>query len=527
MVASSTHWRLLLGVIIALMATAFLAPLAVRAPSLQENRVLAQRPTLPTKPGEIPGFVKATDAYIADQFPARPHLIALLNRARLFVGVSGSSRVLVGKDGWLFYNDDTLLGATRDDPPLSREDIRIWLNHAAGRTEALRARGVPYLVVAPPMKESVYPEHAPHWYPGMDPARPALLLPQLARRTGAGEVLYLQAPLLEAKRRGLKVFSRHDTHWTGYGAYAGYAALMRRLHAMGVTEAPLPLSAFKYMGPHTKNTARDLALMLGVVDLVTIDYPHVDNPTGRARAKVRYLSALHYWTGPQVIDTGQAGKPVLLMTRDSFSNELLPFLLPHFSRLVLAHNQDGTWREDLIDQYKPDVVILEVLEAGLSASFKDGPAPAPATAARIEQVVKPLAPHAPTAASNPQVAKMLAAAKPVATCNVEIVTSTPAEHGRDLVTVAGWFALPKAWRAARRGWVRIRGGGHDYVTPLSVAFARPDVATFFKNPRAETSGFAEAFFVPALEKGAYGVTLYRRTMTGWSSCSIGPPLVRP
>jgi len=84
--------------------------------------------------------------------------------------------------------------------------------------------------------------------------------------------------------------------------------------------------------------------------------------------------------GARVIDTGQAGKPVLLMTVDSFSTALLPFLYSHFSRLVIAHNQEGTWREDLIERFKPDLVVLEVIESGLPASL--APAPPASVAAR-------------------------------------------------------------------------------------------------------------------------------------------------
>ena len=523
MVASSTHWRLLIGVIIALMAAAFLVPRVVRQPYLEENRILAPRPALPTRPAEIRGFVKATDAYVADHFPPRPHLIALLNRVRLYAGASGSPRVLVGREGWLFYNDDSLLGATRGDPPLRREEIRDWLQHAAGRTEALRARGIPYLVMTPPMKETVYPDYAPHWYSGLDAARPAPLLARLARRAGAGEVLYLQAPLVAARRQGQKTFSRHDTHWTGYGAYAGYAALMGRLHAMGVAEPPLPLSAFKNTGPDVGDREGDLAVMLGVADLVDIEREHVDNPEGRARAKVRYLSAKHHWSGPQVIETGQAGKPVLLMTRDSFANALVPFLLPHFSRLILAHNQDGAWRQDLIDRFKPDVVVLEVLEAGLKNSMGDGPPASPAATARIDQVVASVWPGARMALSRPQTVGALARAKAASSCNLDTAASTPAENGAALVFLDGWFALPKALTASRLGWARLQGGGRDYVAPIHFDGRRSDVAAFLKSPRAEASGFSTTFFVPPLAKGAYGLTLYRRTWAGWSSCQ-GPRL---
>jgi hypothetical protein len=93
-----------------------------------------------------------------------------------------------------------------------------------------------------------------------------------------------------------------------------------------------------------------------------------------------YLTPNQTWTGTRVIDTGQTGKPVVLMTRDSFSNALLPFLYSHFSRLILAHNQDGIWRQDLIDRFKPNLVILEVVESGLAISLIRPAHPASAAA---------------------------------------------------------------------------------------------------------------------------------------------------
>jgi len=82
---------------------------------------------------------------------------------------------------------------------------------------------------------------------------------------------------------------------TGYGAYAGYVGLMNRLHAMGLTDGPKPLSDFQKvdlgaLGP------RDMALMLGVASLVRLDYPHLDNLPGEARRHITYLTRRS--TGP-------------------------------------------------------------------------------------------------------------------------------------------------------------------------------------------------------------------------------------
>nr|QQZ50462.1 hypothetical protein JKL49_02210 [Phenylobacterium glaciei] len=102
-----------------------------------------------------------------------------------------------------------------------------------------------------------------------------------------------------------------------------------------------------------------------------------------------------------MVDTGLAGKPTLLLTRDSFSNALTPFLLGHFSRVVLTHIDDGFWRQDLIDRFHPDLVMLEVQEHGLGFSMRGAPSVSEAAERRIEAVLPKAPTHGPLARSAP------------------------------------------------------------------------------------------------------------------------------
>ncbi|MCR5873970.1 hypothetical protein LRS10_07175 [Phenylobacterium sp. J426] len=363
-------------------------PRFVRAPDLDENRTLAQAPVLPRTPAGLEAFRTAADAWVADRFPARPHLIGALNLAKMKLGVSGSPRVIVGRDGWLFYDDTTHLGPARGLPPLTDAEARAWLAGLAGRTEALAAQGVPYVVISPPDKELVYPQHGPRWYRGPDPNRPTAMLARLAQASGAGTVLRLEAAMAQPARWGLRLYEPNDTHWTGLGAYVGYAELMRELQRRGVSpEGPRPLESFTEVRRGDPNKPRNLALMLGVASWVPIDYPELEDPRAQAQIRTTWLTGRQDWTAPHVIDTGQAGRPVLLMTMDSFSNALLPFLYPHFSRIVLAHNQDGAWRPDLIERFRPDAVVLEVVENGLDTSLSPAPPASPQALERIERAV--------------------------------------------------------------------------------------------------------------------------------------------
>lgn len=378
------HWGGLIGASLAVLAAAFIAPRFVTPPDLQENRPLAPAPQTPRTWAEWRAWPKAADAYVADRFPARPHLIGWLNFLRLKAGVSGSPSVIVGRDGWLFFDNGTHLGAARNDPAYTDAQAREWLAALAGRSEAAARAGAVHLVIVPPDKEVVYPQHGPAWYAGPDRNRAAVLLSRLAERSGAGDVLYLQDVLRRPTRWGLRTYGVYDTHWTGLGAYHGYAEMMRRLQAMGLAEGPRPIEAFADLREHDPNKPRNLALMLGVASFVAVDFPELGDPDAEDRLKTTWLTPNRDWTAPQVVDTGEVGKPVLLMTRDSFSTAFLPFLYTHFSRIVLAHNQDGSWRGDLIERFKPDIVVLEVVEGGLPVALGGSPPASPEALRRID-----------------------------------------------------------------------------------------------------------------------------------------------
>lgn|GEM_PF-1676839 len=541
--ASRRHWRLLVGTILILMAIAPLTgsvrrgllPHWLRAPGIHENRVLAPRPVWPKGPAEVAAFRKAVDPYVADHFPLRPYLIGLLNRLRMMVGVSGSSRVIVGRDGWLFYDDDSHLGGSRGDPPLAGPQIRAWLTTLAGRTEYARAHGATYLIVSPPSKESIYPQHGPGWFRGPSADRNTLLLPRLARESGAGQVLYLYPQVAQATAAGQKTFSRHDTHWTGFGAYAGYAGLMERLHAMGLTEAPRPLSDFTRADPGDFGP-RDLASMLGVSDFVKLEFPRFEDYPAEARQRITYLDAKRDWTAPRFIDTGEVGKPVLLLVRDSFSNELLPFLLTHFSRIVLVHSQQGFWRQDLIDRFHPDIIIFEVIESGLQWGEGEGPPASPEAVARIDSVLNRAGRTrraAPPVAMprltplDPRTSAIVRAAAASGNCNVERAELVPGEGGEAIFKVTGWLSELGSQVTSPDGFIMLKGPGGAFIGQLRMDKARPDVAAYFKNPLGAQSGFVGEFYIRKAPSGVYALSVYRRAGGGWIGCAGTPTVTAP
>ncbi|MBL8383578.1 MAG: hypothetical protein JNM90_10900, partial [Burkholderiales bacterium] len=262
----------------------------------------------------------------------------------------------------------------------------------------------------------------------------------------------------------------YDTHWSGAGAHAAYVALMNRV-AMDLPEMQAhPLSHFV---PANRGDAgpRDLARMLGFADRVRATQPQYASRPEHDPSRLLAMPLDGERRGPPVMLTDAPGGRTLLLLRDSFGVELLPFLKPHFSRIVVAHWNRGFWRADLVALHKPDVIVLETVEYAARQAM----APLP----DVPQATGP-APSAGVAA---------------ATCNIDhaAIVAAGAAHDDRWLDVRGWAALsgirPGATPAAR---IVLRGPDGTERMVRSQQVVRLDVARHFGDPALRSAGFIAA-----------------------------------
>ena len=202
------------------------------------------------------------------------------------------------------------------------------------------------------------------------------------------------------------------------------------------------------------------------------------------------------------------------------------------SRIILTHDQDGFWRPDMIEHFKPDIVLLEVIEPGLRVAMGEGPAPSPAAAARIETVVaaelstsQGMRPWAQTGLAPPDAKTLagMAAARPAASCNPEAASLIEDSNGAMTFTGSGWM-FQRGAANSPDGLLALKGAGGTFIAPLRMDLARPDVAAFFKDPAAARSGFVGSFRIARLPPGPYAAAAYRRVGSGWIVCQGRQPL---
>ena len=324
------------------------------------NQVLAPPPKLMTEEGGLnPQVLQETTDYIADHFAFRQELItanAALDAA-LF-RVSAEEKVLLGREGWLFYRE------TLDDwlhtRPMTQRQLCAAARTLGLMQEYAQDRGARFLFAVVPNKATLYPQYLPYAGQPLEGEGDLDRLLPLLEGEGVPE-----AGLREAfQAQDGVLYFRLDSHWTAQGAALAQQTLLSALDREFI--------------PFWGTASRSVQTHRG--DLYEMLYP-----TGKELDwDVEYQRPFTFtYTRPfrspedQRIETQCAGKTgTLLMFRDSFGNNLHPFLAEEFGQAVFSRSMP--YRLTLLEETGADTVVVELVERNLDyLAFNPPVFPAP------------------------------------------------------------------------------------------------------------------------------------------------------
>jgi alginate O-acetyltransferase complex protein AlgJ len=138
-----------------------------------------------------------------------------------------------------------------------------------------------------------------------------------------------------AAKANRNVYGPFDTHWNGSGAYVAYRELMTRIARDFPDLQPFEQSHFTPSQPQI--TPKGLSLRWELPTSSRIDPSLRDDPDARRQP---YDISERY-------------------------TELIPLLKLHFRRIIVVHVQDGFCRKDLIERYRQDTIVVEVIRTSL------------------------------------------------------------------------------------------------------------------------------------------------------------------
>lgn len=310
------------------------------------NQALSRAPSLRDAEGNWNSkYLSQIQDYAGDNFCLRQDMItawSALNAKGLHSSITED--VVLGSDGWLYFAD-TLPDYVGLDPMTDREIFSAARNLGL-MAEYCGSRGARFLFTAAPNKNSLYWSNMP------DLTLPAAREPhdakRLAEALAAQGVDYLD---LFALFRGQEetLYFKTDSHWNGKGA---------ALAADGVNQA-LGRSSDYFAGPFTREEVHK-------GDLYDMLYPageglEEDQVYG-GELTVEYDVPIRSAENLTIMTHG-GGEGSLVMFRDSFGNNLYPYLADSFDAALFSRSMPC--RLDLVDQREADHVVLELVERNL------------------------------------------------------------------------------------------------------------------------------------------------------------------
>jgi alginate O-acetyltransferase complex protein AlgJ len=330
-----------------------------------ENREMAPFPQRPATWQSAKDYPDAFVHWFEDHFGLRARLVRWFGESRLFgLGVSPSSTVIKGLDGWLFYGDDNGLDDFISRQPLTTGETEAWRESLVRAENWLHRRAVAYVFTIAPDKPVIYPEHMP---PTIRRTGSVSRTDQVYAALAGTPVVAIDTrqALLEAKPRE-RLYYMTDTHWNQRGALVAYQAIIEAVRRQ-VPSVPPAWTRDDFDPIERDIRGKDLAGMLGLKDVLhETDLALV--PRRPRRALVVDPAGtepnppgveFNYDLGRVVTEIADPRLPRAVVFRDSFATGLIPYLSEHFSRTVYLWQND--FDADVVLKEHPDVVIQEIV----------------------------------------------------------------------------------------------------------------------------------------------------------------------
>jgi len=341
----------------------------IKLPGVTENRRLASFSDI--SKSSFKTFPAAIDKYLDDNYGFRTFLIKIANTVRLRIfRVKQLNEIIVGKKNWLFFYSDTDGNTIADYKKTNRfsgQELSYIAKRLAMIDNNLKSRNIELAVVFVPNKGSVYPEFLPDHLQVQGVSRYDELVAFLKANTDVN-IIDVKKDLLAAKYNSDKLlYEPNGSHWNLLGGYIGYRSIINKLKLSYPALKQISLDGYEI---RYEPVGHDLEDMIGVFGYDAPMQPvlyyrgkkvepfrfQMKNILDRTVVKASYPSSNHL--------------PKTVIFRDSYFNNVLPFLAEDFSTAIIYRWHDGILDnaskfDKIIEGDQPKLVIVEMVERAL------------------------------------------------------------------------------------------------------------------------------------------------------------------
>jgi hypothetical protein len=283
--------------------------------------------------------------------------------------------VVRGEDGWVFYNDQVEENFSQavGRRYLTVSEVTAWHDYFSTLEAALAEQDIDLSIQISPSATSVYPEQLPEW---TDPIVGSTPLDQFLAASPDLPIVDFRSDLRAAAEDDA-VYTPVNSHWTDWGGYVAWQTVAACHDATDPDAEPLWVPAVD--GVESTQVYNEYAAY-GVPDaepawttpryaeeFADVEVTASDGTTTTADGQTQVdLSKLPASTTTEDAQTDQHA----LILRDSMGNALTPFWGQTYAQTWQIQHRYDDWSNPpnyraLVDQYQPDVVIVQLAERHL------------------------------------------------------------------------------------------------------------------------------------------------------------------
>lgn len=327
-----------------------------------ELREPVKKPSLIRSLGDPGAYVRQMNRYLEDHFGFRFHLIRINNTIKYLMGLSASNGVIIGKNGWIYCNFDRILHHYAGSDRFSDSELDAFIGFMEQTSAGLEEKNIPFYLVIPPNKLTVYPEYLPDYVTKLPGSTKLEQLEKAAGRFATLSFLSLRPQLLAAKNQ-YPLYYQTDSHWNSHGAYEGYRHIMQMLKKDFPNLTVLGADAVGLQ--FEKNYNRDLVRMLNLA--VPVPDLNGDRLTLKNRSRITGITKLDPpREKPKIVKTGLKDLPSALIFCDSYTIPMEPLFNESFKSVIYVKHDKMKFDPSWVERYQPDMVLYIAVERMLA-----------------------------------------------------------------------------------------------------------------------------------------------------------------
>ncbi|MET0296209.1 MAG: hypothetical protein ABW091_02445 [Microbacterium sp.] len=283
--------------------------------------------------------------------------------------------VVLGRDGWAFYNDqiEENFSQAIGRRYLTVAEMTAWHDYFSTLESALTEQGIELSIQISPSATSVYPEQLPEWTDGIVGSTP---LDQFLAASTDLPIVDFRADLRAAAESD-SVYTPVNSHWTDYGGYVAWQTYAACHEAMFPAADPLWVPALddvestriynEYAAYGVPDVDPAWTVPVFSDPFADVEVTAADGTVATTDGETQVdLSKLPASTRTE----GASSARTALIMRDSMGNALTPYWGQAFAQTWQIQHRYDDWSNPpdyraLVDQYKPDVVIVQLAERHL------------------------------------------------------------------------------------------------------------------------------------------------------------------